>query len=388
MLLMRIKSWVGVFICLQLCFAFSAGAHWEQFKIKTNDEITYLRGQIDFPPKMQSKKFPLVVMMPGTGLFDRDVAFSNPADSKVALVFKDLSESLNAHGIATLRFDYRGVGCDFETMPKCELCKTKEEKINLFFNICYNNAIRQSVTPETLRSDLRQVYEWGASHPSIDSEKIIVFAHSEGSVHTAHLVGRKKIKPKGVVLMGGVFSDISSVIRWQYVDRTAIIYKSMDTNKDNALSRSEIEKNFPESPLLKTSNQDNWTFEDLDKYLNSEYEKDRLNILKSNDSLPYPSASFVQGSMAWWKMFFLQESTSLIDLWHQADIPVINHIGSNDIQVWLQNEKDILKANPSVQIQIVEHLEKGHTLGIDPIYGPISPESKQRLIKSIQLLLD
>lgn len=378
--------WASCFILLQLCFIPSAQAYWKQFTMKTNDGLTELRGQLDIPQHQDGKKSPLVVMMPGTGLFDRDVAFNTPGHDKPALVFKDLSQALNARGIATLRFDYRGVHCSFETMPICELCKTDEEQRQLYFNMCHNNAIRKSVTPLTLRSDFRQVYDWGIQHPNIDPNQVIVFAHSEGSLHTAHLIGEKQIKPKGVVLMGGIFSPIQSIIRWQYVDRTAMIYKSLDANKDNFLSRAEISSGTPNAPLLANSEKEKWTFEEVENELSTAYEEVKQNTLQAEDTAPFPSPHFVQGSMAWWKMFF-QESTPPLKLWIQAGIPVVNHLGTSDIQVWLPNEKSRLAANPTSQIRIVEHPNKGHTLGEDAIYGPMSPESKQKVVESIQQLL-
>src|SRR5262245_12511557 len=171
------------------------------FTIPTEDPKGPLHGQADLPSGTRCEqggiRYPAVVLVPGTGMFDRDVEFGNsgsPADK----IFKALSERVTAQGVIAIRFDYRGIdygkGLDVE--------------------------VRRRVTPESTREDIRRVFAHTRQIPCVDPDRVAVFAHSEGTIHVARLVGEGRIVPNGLVFLGMVATSPRDIVRWQTVERT------------------------------------------------------------------------------------------------------------------------------------------------------------------------
>lgn len=365
----------------------------ESFHFKTLDGKADLQGQLDLPEK--KGKLPVVVMMPGTGLFDRDVAFGHSKTEK-DLLFKQLSAVLNQKGVATLRYDYRGVSCSYESKPPCEHCKTPQEKIAHFIKNCFDNDIRTTVTPQNMRSDFEQIYHWGEKHERIDPQQMIVFGHSEGSVHTAHLIAERRIHPRAVVLMGGIYESPQSIVKWQLVDRLHDNMMKADSNQDKKVTAEEMAVYQPLNPilamlpleaLLPPEETKVWTSQALKALLTTQHQDITKSTLAEADELPYPSSDNVQASMAWWKMFF-EDTQNTAPLFAQAQIPVINHLGDADSQVSLDRQQSVLnQLKAKHQLSIQKHPEKGHSLGDHTLIGPMSPDSEKRLIESILKLL-
>jgi pimeloyl-ACP methyl ester carboxylesterase len=233
------------------------GGSSEQFSLLSQDGLATLSGQIDFP---EGNTLPLVVMVPGTGLFDRDVDFAAPG-SENGLIFKALSQELNRLGFAVLRHDYRGVKCSLSNAPACPSCKTPQERRDHFIRSCLDNSIRATVTPENIRDDIHSIYELGKNHKRIDPSRITVFGHSEGSLHLSHLIKDERIQPKAALFMGGLAESPSSVVRWQMIGRFIDAFLGMDSDRDGTISNDEIKRghassrlnNFPLEYLLSTT---------------------------------------------------------------------------------------------------------------------------------------
>lgn len=360
-----------------------------EFKIPTKDGKTSLTGQLDLP-EQNSATLPMVVMMPGTGLFNRDVIFS-VKNGPGSYLFKDLAKLLNEKGVATLRFDYRGV----RYTPKAELIREKSKNpfvfAKYFHENCVNGEIRKEVTPENIRSDLEEVYKWGLGHANIDPGRIVVFAHSEGSIHVSHLVAEKKINPTGIVLMGGLFASPKETIRWQMVDRVVNALKKADINKDGKISHQEIKtehksKNsvlsiFPVKALLPEA--DFYQTDSLKKLYENEYQEVVKQYTKKADNEIYPNPKFPQASMRWWKMFFLDQVRP-VKLYANSKVPVINHIGTKDSQIDLSvHLKALTEQKNNESLFIFIHPGKGHSLGQNALLGPLDNSSKRILIDSI-----
>lgn len=370
-------------------FGEPAFAYAETFHVKTLDGKTELQGQLDLPEK--EGKLPLVVMMPGTGLFDRDVNFGHSRTEK-DLLFKQLAKALNQKGIATLRYDYRGVSCNYENVPPCENCQTPQEKLAHFTQRCFHNDIRAGVTPENMRFDFEQIYHWGEKHDRIDPQQILVFAHSEGSVHTAHLIAEQRIQPRAVVLMGGLYESPQSVVKWQLVERFHDNIMKADSNKDQKVTAEEITAYQPNNAvlamlplemLLPPEGIESWTSKQLFALLSAQHQAITEATLAADDALPYPSAESVQASMKWWKMFF-EDAQDIAPLFAQGKIPVINHLGDADSQVSLERQQAVLaQVKTPHQLSIEKHSGKGHSLGDHTLLGPISPDSEKQLVESI-----
>ena len=374
-------------ICFTSTQALGEESASEHFIIPTLDKLSSLSGQIDLPASL-NEKFPLVVMVPGTGLFDRNVEFGNSGTDE-DLIFKSLANDLNKLGFAVLRYDYRGVRCGRKTAPVCESCKTPQERREHFIRSCLDNEVRRLVTPENTREDIRAVYRHGSSHSRVEPSKIIVFGHSEGSLNLSYLLKDNLIQPKAAVFMGGLAESPASVIQWQMIGRFTDAMMEMDSNRDGFVANEEIKashsrsrlNNFPLDYLLSPKN-DRWEQSALLQWRNSEYEVMRSDALAKADHEPFVSGGIVQASYRWWKMFFT-DNNHVIENISNYKGPVVYCNGDIDAQTDFQRQKKLVdKADKDfgLNVRIELFTKTGHALGDDPIFGPLTIESKNKIL--------
>jgi uncharacterized protein len=134
-------------------------------------------------PEGESHKYPLVVMVHGSGPTDRD---SN-AKGMPMNIFKQLSEVVAAEGFASIRYDKRGVGAskgDF-----------------------YETGVHDLI------NDAHAVVEFAKKHPKIDSENVILLGHSEGSIIAPFV--NEKVSVDGMILLAGTAEPLAETLTWQ-----------------------------------------------------------------------------------------------------------------------------------------------------------------------------
>lgn len=379
-------------VTLTLFFSTANGttSHVETFSLTTADAISTLNGEIEFP-SYSGSKFPLVVMIPGTGLFDRDVDFGNGNTDK-DLIFKTIAGELVKSGFAVLRYDYRGVKCNKRTMQQAPTDLDAKEKLLRFFDLCVDHAVRGSVTPENAREDINTIYRFGELNRRVDASRIIVFGHSEGSLNLSYLIGSGSIQPAGAVFMGGLAESLASVIRWQYIDRIVDTVFAMDSNHDEKVSNDEIRENHKASALNNAPIADLlsptgfWLREDLHQVRVALYEKEKADALSKPDNMPFPSEKYVQGSYRWWKMFF-QDETPVISLLKNFKKQVIYINGTRDAQTDFARQRRAIEQFASmfeIPPKIKRIKNTGHGLGSDPIFGPPTKRSVREIVRSIR----
>lgn len=382
---------IGVQTFLFLSIA-TAGTASEEFRILSSDGQVELRGQFDLPVSSRNQKtsWPLVVMVPGTGLFERDVLFGNSGTDRDFL-FRDLSRALNKRGFATLRFDQRGVFCHQRNQPPCLTCRTSEERMAHFVKSCIDQNIRSRVTPESMRRDILDVIRHGLQQPWLRPDGLTVFGHSEGSLHLSHLMGLGLLRPQRAVFMGGLAESPFEVVRWQMTTRLVEALFQMDTNRDGFVTREEIQTGHATAPLLSLYPIEtllppagsSWTRDAFGAILQSQYESLRQNLAKTPDDSPFGQNGLVQASMRWWKMFFFDEVSPAF-LLRSFRGRVIYAMGNLDSQTALSRQLQALRAvGPAAQVrfEVAVFPARGHSLGPDPLFGPIAPDSLERLIK-------
>ncbi len=128
--------------------------------------------------------FPAAVLISGSGMIDRD---ENHSKMKIN-VMREVATCLAAEGIATLRYDKRGVG---------------ESGGDYWVTGYYDNA-----------ADARAAVDYLAAHPGIRKDKIYLLGHSEGAIISTHLAGQEA-PVAGVILLSGTAQPGEKVLEWQ-----------------------------------------------------------------------------------------------------------------------------------------------------------------------------
>jgi len=386
-----------IFLFISLVFGRAGWAAEEQFQIFSKDGVR-LTGQIDFPSISAING--VVLLVPGTGLFDRDAEFGQTNTDK-DLVFREISKALTARDFAVVRFDYRGVKCNRRTIPPCPDCHNKKEAIAHFVKNCIDNKIRAGVTPENLREDIEVIYNHIATHPKLLNQKVLVFGHSEGSLNLSHLIADKRIRPYGVVFMGGLAESPQSVIHWQMTDRLSSALFEFDFNSNGIVENEEVKLGhskkmnylyqLPVEILLSPSGF--WTKDAIDAHLETSYQAVKSEALSHSDNEPFGANDITQASYRWWKMFFTNNQ-SVIENMTDFEGRIFYLNGSIDAQtsfVRQSNEINRVAGNFLKKPEIVKVEATGHALGVDPIFGPILPSSLDligdtcnRLLKEVE----
>lgn len=361
-----------------------------EFKIPTYDNKTFLTGQIDLP-NSNSYFDTVVIMIPGTGLFDRDVDFGTTG-TEDDLIFKKIAQEAVNENIAVVRFDYRGIRCNFKTMPACLDCNSPKDKFESYIKSCVDTKIRAEVTPENIQEDIASIYKFSKEYSLLKNKKVIIFAHSEGSFHVSKLVSDNSISPEKIVFMGGLAESLSSVIHWQSVERIFDLLFSLDLNKNDLLTNEEITLGQPTKPLLSlyptnafNSPVGSWSRESLLGFLSKDYDEFKAYTLNVPDETPYISGGVTMASYRWWKMFFNEQGEVVQNLINFKGA-VIYHNGDADDQVNFLRQQRIVNEfqTQNQNISIVRHFGLGHSLGKNSILGPINNQSLNLIINSFK----
>lgn len=393
---------LATFFALQNAPAFAWQA--QQFSIPTTDGKTTITGEIDYPDaatEQPGKLWPTVVMIPGTGLFDRDVNFGasgTPRD----LIFRDLAEQFTAAGIAVARMDYRGVRCNKFTMPPCPDCDTQAKKRMHFYKSCFLNEIRKDVTTANIEDDILSVYNFTRAQPSVDHSRLAIFAHSEGTFHIARLIGRNRVHPRGLLLMGLAAESPVSIIHWQLTGRPMKIF-DWDVNFDDKLTSDEINTGWASDRFFHglgvtieqlLSPEGFWLKSELEKMHEDDYKATAEDAIAIPDNAPWPEQKtpddVIMASQQWWKWFFTDHRSTLDDL-VQFDGQIIVHNGTFDSQTPGDRELGFVQARAAefkLPPKCVLHPGVGHGMSpASPTYGPLDETVRASMVEDLKSLL-
>ncbi|KAA0547650.1 alpha/beta hydrolase [Bacillus sp. BGMRC 2118] len=143
-----------------------------------------LKGSLSIPSTNDHQVSPAIVIVPGTGKLDRNGKVNKKLDLQL---YRQLAEKLTEMGFVTLRYDKRGIGeseGDFNTTGMWDLV-----------------------------TDIQAAVIFLKNRPEVDSEKVIILGHSEGSMLGTAAAVREPIA--GLVLLAGAAETLSEATKRQ-----------------------------------------------------------------------------------------------------------------------------------------------------------------------------
>lgn len=141
-----------------------------------------LAGTLTFPSN--AGVFPAALLIPGSGQIDR-----NENHKKLKLnIFNHLASYLANQGIATLRYDKRGIG----------------QSNGDFFTASFHDNVL----------DAEAALEFMRTQEHIDSHRLFLIGHSEGAI-IATLLASKDKKLAGTILLAGTACNGENLLKWQ-----------------------------------------------------------------------------------------------------------------------------------------------------------------------------
>jgi uncharacterized protein len=160
---------------------------------------TSLAGTLVVPDGIPESKFPALVLVPGSGPTDRN---GNQPPTLVTDLLKEIAVHLAEHGIASLRYDKRGMHANVGELPK------DRAQYGEFFSW------------ENFVDDVAAAYEFLRLQPEITADRVGILGHSEGGV-LALAVGERlaatPARPAALVLLSTPGRSLDAVIHDQLV---------------------------------------------------------------------------------------------------------------------------------------------------------------------------
>lgn len=141
----------------------------EEFVLETTDGIK-LAGEIEYPN--QKGKFPAAILIWGSGPHTRDQVISGTP------IFKQIAEELIQEGMFILRMDKRGYGKSTGAFQS-----------------------EDNYTTRDLAKDIKLAYDYLNVHPLVDTTRIGLIGHSEGSI-IASILGSEEKGIDWLILFG------------------------------------------------------------------------------------------------------------------------------------------------------------------------------------------
>ncbi len=364
----------------------------EEFALPSHDGKTTLTGQIDWP-QIGPGPVPAVVLAAGSGLFDRHMLIADPKIPRTKL-FDDLAGALTMAGLAVVRFDYRGVRCNASD-PRVAAGATQNDRAALYAELCVDNAIRRTVTPDTNLDDFAAVVAHARAHPRLDAMRLGAIGVSEGSQFVGRLLAREPNLFKAVALIGPMLDSPAATVRWQMTDRVDDALRALGTTSGrvtaddirNGHAHSRLQA-FPLEQLLPPDGV--WTSAQLDTLTmqrNAIADSQGAIARAELDDERHPKTGpIVFSSQHWWKQFFT-DTTPTIAHYARYNGPLHLFIGTKDSQVEIGRQKAALAASTlatSTAVQWHVYEGKGHTLGDHAVFGPMTEAIRDDVVAALQ----
>ena len=241
-----------------------------------------LAGTLTLPPDADGP-VPAVLMLHGSGAVDRD----ENASSIQINAFNTIASSLVDDGIASLRYDKRGVG----------------ESGGSF----------STASMTDLLSDARAAFEYLKARPEIDADRVYVLGHSEGAILAPMIAANSNVA--GLLLING--ATVHS-LDWIILEQTRLIMAAQGMAQEQIDAEIERTEAFVQ---FVTSSEGDWADFTLEEI------QDRVPWMTEKQFEANKDAV----SLQWYREHFAYDPSSTIS--EITDVPVLILQGQKDLQV-------------------------------------------------------
>lgn len=350
------------------------GADSHAFTVASADG-TQITGQVDAPFGADGHE-PVIVLSAGTGLFDRDVKLGKSGTERDA-IFADLARRFTQAGIATVRYDRRGVRykpADGQVLDK---------------------AVSGTSTVDSQRDDLGAVYALARDQFGGADACVALFGHSEGMQHIANLAAAGEPVPALVVGMGAPLYAPAEGFKWQLTERDAFSLRMMDADGDGVTTNEEVRAGWQATPSAVTGtiapylhSNGQWTAEALGRLVQTKdanYQIGKTLALAMDPTAPYPNADTPMAQYSWWQNWYTDDVpvAKKLAAW---DVPLLLYYGTKDSQVRYELQRPAAAVlGDRAEIHILPDL--GHSLGHDVVLGPMDEAAADALVARTSAVL-
>jgi dienelactone hydrolase len=161
--------------------------------------------------------YPGVLLVPGSGKIDMNetagyIRIDNKTGSPIypsARPFFDIAEYLSERGFAVLQYDKRGFGANMTIL---------------------NNNVWGDITVDNLIQDAQKALNVLIQQPEVDSNKISLIEHSEGTTIVPRIAINNPDKVGNIVLMGTLAQNLKEIGNYQTMVPVLYAQKVLDHN--------------------------------------------------------------------------------------------------------------------------------------------------------------
>lgn len=325
-----------------------------------------ITGELDLPDGGAGAA--TVIMVPGTGGFDRNVDLM-PPDAAAAGVFEELSGDFVTAGLSTIRYDERGHACPRAT-PDVTRCHPVRDVA--------------TVSDATKAADLAAIATAGLARLP-DQRCIILFTHSEGIVAAAETVRRGSIRPAGIIALGALMRSPVEAMRWQMVTRHLATLHQVDADNDGLVTVEENDRwrgthgDLLAVPIPPRSAP--FPVAQAQALVEAAYARAASAARSMADDAPFAYGGTVVSSAAWWKAWF-SDAEPVVDRLSGYPGPLLLAYGGLDSQLQVEIEAATAeRAHRVGRTSVTIFRGVGHTGGTHPLLGPMSATTRSFLVE-------
>lgn len=262
------------------------------FEAQTQTETGFIELEVEFfsdvqlagtltLPQPLERPVPAVLFVHGSGPVDRD---ENTRGFR-GNIFNTLAHQLARHGIASLRYDKRGVG--------------------------RSRGIFRKASFTDLVNDAKAAIRSLRTRPEVDGAKIFAVGHSEGG-YIVPILAAEGFTPGGIVSLAGPVRPMDEVLLWQ----TEAIMRRAGARPKQIQAQLDFLRAFIDFVKQSQGSWEDYTLEELQQFMPG-LTREQLEALKVF-------------SLSWWREHFTRNPAEVL---RRVQTPVLIIQGDKDLQV-------------------------------------------------------